>query len=808
VGAAPPRQILPDGCAAPPTTIQQYQKGKHVMAEPGYLELRSDIPFAAGTRESILGAWQDAIERLGVNVRFGAEVTAIRPADGTFAIDLARGEGVTADRIVLAIGMAGNPRKLGAPGENLERVQYQLDDPDEYHDEVIFVIGAGDAAIENALGLARHNQVHIVNRRDEFSRAKDGNLNAVLAAITDPNTSLDCFYNTSIRHVVETPDGPKPISIALETPQGQVEVACDRVIARLGGVPPRAFVESVGIVFPNQRPDAVPELSRTYETNIPGVYIIGSLAGYPLIKQAMNQGFEVVEYIRGNPVKPADHRLLEYQFRLLPFEREVDDLLELFQRRIPMFAELNTLAFRELVIESEVLVSYPDGELLDEANERAARMEQELAELTLRPRSSRLIREGDAIYRANDYSTSFFTILEGEVVIESPGYPDRTLARGEFFGEDSLISGRPRRETARAGANCILVETPRRIIVKLMNSSESIRAGIDWIFVVRELQRGFAPLASFEDLRQISLETEVCRYRAGELIYEQGAAADCMHLVRSGSVSLTRETADGAMVLAEVRAGSLVGQFGLMGDSVRREQAVAAVATETIRVDHAQFHRLLGQKGARIEALQDQATRQAVDVTAMEVRPESAALMRFLMGEGLGEATDTLIIDEHLCIGCDNCEKACAETHGGVSRLDRKAGATFANVHVPIACRHCEHPHCMKDCPPNAIKRSIDGQVFIDATCIGCGNCESNCPYDAIRMEYPAPAKPGLFAWMLFGRGPGPGEARATHAAGDAKRAMKCDACKDQAGGPACVSSCPTGAAQRIGPTEFIRLAR
>jgi Fe-S-cluster-containing hydrogenase component 2 len=178
------------------------------------------------------------------------------------------------------------------------------------------------------------------------------------------------------------------------------------------------------------------------------------------------------------------------------------------------------------------------------------------------------------------------------------------------------------------------------------------------------------------------------------------------------------------------------------------------------------------------------------------------------MGEGLGEATDTLIIDEHLCIGCDNCEKACAETHGGVSRLDRKAGATFANVHVPIACRHCEHPHCMKDCPPNAIKRSIDGQVFIDATCIGCGNCESNCPYDAIRMEYPAPAKPGLFAWMLFGRGPGPGEARATHAAGDAKRAMKCDACKDQAGGPACVSSCPTGAAQRIGPTEFIRLAR
>jgi Fe-S-cluster-containing dehydrogenase component len=71
----------------------------------------------------------------------------------------------------------------------------------------------------------------------------------------------------------------------------------------------------------------------------------------------------------------------------------------------------------------------------------------------------------------------------------------------------------------------------------------------------------------------------------------------------------------------------------------------------------------------------------------------------------VGEATDVLLIDEKLCVGCDNCEKACADSHDGLSRLNREAGKTFAHLHVPTSCRHCEHPHCMADCPPNAIHR-------------------------------------------------------------------------------------------------------
>jgi Fe-S-cluster-containing hydrogenase component 2 len=165
-----------------------------------------------------------------------------------------------------------------------------------------------------------------------------------------------------------------------------------------------------------------------------------------------------------------------------------------------------------------------------------------------------------------------------------------------------------------------------------------------------------------------------------------------------------------------------------------------------------------------------------------------------------------LLIDESLCVRCDNCEKACADSHDGTSRLDREAGATFANIHVPTSCRHCENPHCMKDCPPDAIHRNPNGEVFIADTCIGCGNCERNCPYGVIQMAVvnPKRRRPSLIAWLLLGFTTEPG--REPHYVNDslAKKAVKCDMCKDLSGGPACVRACPTGAAVRASPEEFL----
>ncbi len=806
-----PSYILLEGFSAHAKTIQRYQKGKHVMAEPGFLDLRSDLGFGAGAREKILSAWGDGLRQLSVNIRHNAEVRKISGGKGAFAIQLTSGETIQAAHVVLAIGLEGNPRKLGAPGEDLERVQYQLDDPKEFSNETILVVGAGDSAIENALALAEQNDVWILNRGKEFSRAKDANLNAVVAAITDPRRRLNCYYETSIKSVTQSP-GAAPLTVVMQTAAGEKTVQCHRIIARLGAIPPRKFVESIGIKFPNDRADAIPALSRHYESNVPGVYVIGSLAGFPLIKQAMNQGYDVVEFINGNDVKPADHPLLEYQFFGLPFERTVDEIVERFQTLIPMFREMNALAFRELVIESDLMVAFPPGAEFDDARKRMGLLQKKLAKKDPQPRMTRVIREGEVIYDPGEFGTSFFTIVDGEVLLEATG-PQKIrtrLGRGEFFGEMSLLSGRPRLEKAVAGPGCILVETPRRTMLKLMNSNEEVRSGIDWIFIVRELQRHFAPFATLKELRNIATRVTLRKLKAGEVLFTERDVGDSLFVLRSGAITLLRRQGDEDKLVSQVRSGQLIGEMALMGDPVRRETASANVAAELIEIKRKEFMELTRREDARLDPLQKDVSRRVVDNARMQVRPEAGTLMNFLMDEGLGEATNVLVIDEALCVGCDNCEKACAETHEGVSRLDREAGATFANIHIPISCRHCEQPHCMKDCPPNALRRSESGEVYINETCIGCGNCEANCPYGVIRMVYDAPKKPGLVSWMIFAAGSGPGEEPdykpSTKAKDKGKKATKCDACVGIKGGPACVRACPTGAAIRIGPEQFIDL--
>ena len=257
--------------------------------------------------------------------------------------------------------------------------------------------------------------------------------------------------------------------------------------------------------------------------------------------------------------------------------------------------------------------------------------------------------------------------------------------------------------------------------------------------------------------------------------------------------------------------------MGLMGNTRRSATVRATVATETISLDADTFAELLQKNPALRSELEETVRQRIASNTRLQGQDNAGALISFLLKQGLGEATDVLLIDETLCVGCDNCERACAATHGGTSRLDRAAGPTFANVHVPTSCRHCEDPHCMKDCPPDAIRRSPNGEVFVGDNCIGCGNCERNCPYGVIQLAGPPPEQPSLASWLMFGSkqenvfGEVQGLGRKHHHHDDGhgapkamKKAVKCDMCKGQDGGPACVRACPTGAALRVSPEEFV----
>jgi len=756
-------------------TIFRYQKGKYVMAEPSILPLRSPVSFGAGKREEILEKWNRETTGLKVNQRLRSEVTALSGSRGDFTIKIADGSVINAEHVVLAIGMQGNIRKLGCPGEDAEFVQYQLDDPDEYNDETIIVVGAGDAAIENAIALSERNKVIIVNRRDEFDRAKAANNAAILKAIADGR--IQCFYNSGPRKAEDQAERRPRGLMVLNTSSGEVHLPCDRVIARLGATPPRKFVESCGVVFPTPDPTSLPAVSGTYESNVPGLYIIGALAGFPLIKQAMNQGYEVVEFILGNRVEPADEPLLRSKFGSLPGFTSVDAALDLVQQRVPVLTPLTRLQLREFLLDSDV----------------------------------RTPQRGQTIFERNDYSDSFYSVVDGQVEIELSAEEHAhtvTLGPGEFFGEMSLISGRRRSATVRAGQACVLVETPRRSMNKLIYSVPAVKRVVDEAFLRRAILANIAPDAPPATVADLVSSASVLAYKPGETLFREGEPGDCLHLIRRGSVTISRHMEGRDVVLAYVPAGQYVGEMALVSNLPRSGTATAAVASETIRIEGAAFKALLARMPAVKERVEERyKVRLARNVSALQ-QPERGGIIGFLMAQGVGEATDVLLIDESLCVRCDQCEKACTDTHGGVSRLNRQAGPTFENLHVPTSCRHCEHPHCMKDCPPDAIKRAPNGEVFISDSCIGCGNCQRNCPYGVIQMGVESKHKPSLWRWMLFGgREPGVDDHHHHHG-GVPKKAAKCDMCKSLPGGPACVRACPTGAARRVSPEQFLRVAR
>jgi cGMP-dependent protein kinase 2 len=373
----------------------------------------------------------------------------------------------------------------------------------------------------------------------------------------------------------------------------------------------------------------------------------------------------------------------------------------------------------------------------------------------------------------------------------------------------------------RAASGAIVVEIPRNAALKLMSTVPAAKREITRISTERQLLQMLGSGVRSEDIAEVLATAEIISVKAGETIIKEGEANYDIFVIRQGSMVVEKDIGGKPVFLSYLPAGSYVGEMALIDGGRRTATVRAAIKSEVIKLGGDAFRKLLEDK-PELKKRFEQDMQARHELTAfIEDRKDGfggvidlySNVASFLVQNGIGEATDLLLIDEKLCVGCDNCEKACADAHEGLSRLNREAGKTFAHLHVPTSCRHCEHPHCMADCPPNAIHRGPDGEVYIDDTCIGCGNCQRNCPYGVIRMDKVPPKKPNLLAWLLGGFGPGPGEppkhwTEARVSPETPKKAIKCDMCSGIEGGPACVRACPTGAAIRVAPEEFLTVAR
>jgi len=301
-------------------TIMGFARGKPLTGAPVDQFLRGGFPFCNGmtTREWVLEQVSEIVASNTLNIKSNTRVKkVVRRSDHIFEIHPEPSGFIRCKNVAIAIG-PGAPRKLNVPGEDHPIVRYSLSDPAEFKDQCVAVWGGGNAGVENALQLQQHGaKVHIFTRGPGFDKANPANAAQIWDAI---NRGLIWHFRDAKISRID------PSGIAFTCPEGDGYLPrVDCLFAQLGFHEPREFLKDCGL--PEQ-----PTLSGIGEVlEMPGMFLVGAISGRPLIWQVIEQGYEVVESILGNPAQPAHIHRLASKMSAAGLPPEISDLAETFQ---------------------------------------------------------------------------------------------------------------------------------------------------------------------------------------------------------------------------------------------------------------------------------------------------------------------------------------------------------------------------------------------------------------------------------------------------------------------------------------------
>ncbi len=369
--------------------------------------------------------------------------------------------------------------------------------------------------------------------------------------------------------------------------------------------------------------------------------------------------------------------------------------------------------------------------------------------------------------------------------------PIAQLNPGDLFGEMTCMSYYPRSATVRAQTDCVMLEMLRNVL-DILQRNKTFRAQLERNYRQRALDshlRGVPVFASLtpDFVDHLRDRVELLRFNPGQVICRQGEAADSFYLVRIGFVKVSEERPGGELVLAYLARGGYFGEIALLTGSSRTATCTALDHVEVVRIAGEDF-RLMLDRFPEVRLSLDKIAHERLDENRLRATQVQNVPVDQFLANGLMEAQSLLVLDLDRCTRCDQCVRACADAHDGVSRLVRE-GVRFDKYLVATSCRQCRDPLCMVGCPVGSIRRRNSLEVIIEDWCIGCGLCASNCPYGNINLHsFPVE----LDDPMMPGR----------KIASTRVKATSCDLCHDHEE-PSCVYACPHDAAHRVNPPEF-----
>jgi thioredoxin reductase (NADPH) len=264
--------ILEKGCLV--NSLYHYPLNMTFFSTSERLEI-GGVPFVSNnpkpTRPEALEYYRRVADKYHLKIRLFEKVEKTELIDGNRIVTTAKATYHTRN-IIVATGFYDVPNMMNIPGENLDKVKHYYHDPHFYSGQNIVVVGSNNSSVDAALETYRKGaNVTMVIRKSEIGeRVKYWVRPDIVNRIKEG--SIMGYYNSCLKEIRET-------EVDIVTPEGQLTIPNDFVLAMTGYQPDFAFLKHLGIklsedntLHPAHNPD-------TMETNQKGIYLAGVVCG-------------------------------------------------------------------------------------------------------------------------------------------------------------------------------------------------------------------------------------------------------------------------------------------------------------------------------------------------------------------------------------------------------------------------------------------------------------------------------------------------------------------------------------------------
>jgi len=234
-----------------------------------------EIPFiskeAKPKRNEALEYYRRIVTSNQLNIHLFEKVLDTVKQGNTFTVKTDK-DNYEAKNVVVATGFYDLPNNMGVPGEDLPKVSHYYNDPHFYASQKLVVVGASNSAIDAALECWRKGaEVTLVIRGPEVGpRVKYWVRPDIINRIEEG--SIKVYYNSTIKEI-------KPHKIVINSPEGEVTLENDFVLALTGYRPNFAFLEKLGITLSDDTKRLPTYDPETMETNVEGLFLAGVICG-------------------------------------------------------------------------------------------------------------------------------------------------------------------------------------------------------------------------------------------------------------------------------------------------------------------------------------------------------------------------------------------------------------------------------------------------------------------------------------------------------------------------------------------------